>query len=306
MTENKQPRGVVLAVDDSPDALSMVHDALEASGLDVLVALDGKQALKIAARMTPDIILLDALMPNLDGFQTCKALKENPALSDVPVIFMTGLGDSEDIVKGLESGGVDYLVKPIRPDELVARINVHLNNARLTRSAHAALDQAGQVLLSVDVHAHVQWATPAAYSLMAKASLTDLADNPSVSAQVRQWLLREPQIGHALKLEGLDYPLTFKLAAIEQACFVIKVIDGNQLAGPSLLRNQLNLTERESEVIYWIANGKTNREAAEILAMSPRTVNKHLEQIFLKLQVDNRTSAAGMALKILVTAEGLS
>ena len=82
---------VALLVDDSPETLSYLNDALEPTGLTVLLALDGEQALTIASRMAPDVILLDALMPNLDGFETCLALKEDPALAEVPVIFMTGL-----------------------------------------------------------------------------------------------------------------------------------------------------------------------------------------------------------------------
>ncbi|MCW8884368.1 MAG: response regulator, partial [Motiliproteus sp.] len=112
---------IVLVVDDSPDTLSLINDALDAAGLDVLVALEGRQALTVARRIRPDIILLDAIMPNMDGFETCSALKEDPSLASIPVIFMTGLTDTEDVVRGLECGGVDYLTKPINPNELLAR-----------------------------------------------------------------------------------------------------------------------------------------------------------------------------------------
>ncbi len=297
---------LILAVDDSPDALSMVHDSLESAGMDVLVALEGKQALTIAKRMKPDIILLDAMMPVLNGFEACKQLKADPNLCDIPVIFMTGLGDSEDIVRGLEAGGVDYLTKPINPDELVARIRVHMNNARVKRSAYAVLDKAGQVLLSVDALGERNWATPNAYTLLAKAELNDPDNYCSVAAQLRIWLSRQPEVGHSLVLDDLCYPLTVKLVSVQNNEWVLKVIDGQRLTGAAVLREQLVLTERESEVIYWIANGKTNREAAEILSMSPRTVNKHLEQIYTKLQVDNRTSAAGVALKVLAQFDGIS
>ncbi len=100
---------IALVVDDSADALSLINDALESAGMDVLVALEGKQALTIAKRIRPDIILLDAVMPVMDGFDTCRALKADPALAAIPVIFMTGLTETDDIVKGLECGGVDYL-----------------------------------------------------------------------------------------------------------------------------------------------------------------------------------------------------
>lgn len=85
----------------------------------------------------------------------------------------------------------------------------------------------------------------------------------------------------------------------ESGEYLIKLIDGDRLSGAALLKTKLSVTERESEVLHWIANGKTNREIAEILEMSPRTVNKHLEQIFPKLGVENRTAAAGVALRVL-------
>ena len=85
----KQRRDVVLVVDDSADSLSMINDTLENAGMDVLVALEGKQALTIAQRIRPDLILMDALMPQMDGFEACRLLKANPALASIPVIFMT-------------------------------------------------------------------------------------------------------------------------------------------------------------------------------------------------------------------------
>ncbi len=303
---NSDDQALILAVDDSPDALSMVHDALEAAGMDVLVALEGKQALSIAQRMKPDIILLDAMMPGMDGFETCERIKADPKLSDIPVIFMTGLGDSEDVVRGLEVGGVDYLTKPIRPDELLARIRVHLANARITRSAHFALDKAGQVLLSVNQLGEQNWATPQAYTLLAKAKL-NVAQIYNVAAmQIKRWLEHDPDVGNSLNLIDLSYPITVKIMSQQNNEWILKIIDGERATGPSVLKQELLLTERESEVMFWIANGKTNREAAEILSMSPRTVNKHLEQIYTKLNVDNRTSAAGIAIKTLAVADSLN
>lgn len=296
---------VALVVDDSPEALTFVHDALEASGLDVLVALEGKQALSIAQKMKPDIILLDAVMPVMDGFDTCQALKADSNLADIPVIFMTGLAEPENIVKGLEAGGVDYLTKPVQPSELIARIKVHLTNASLTKAAQSALDQAGQVMFSVNATGEQRWATPQAYTLLAKANLNTPEGQQELANHIRNWLKNDPQEGFVLPLENTTYKLSVKLVSVRQDEWVLRLVDGERPTGAQLLRQKLNVTERESEVMYWIANGKTNRETAEILAMSPRTVNKHLEQIYTKLNVDNRTSAAGIALKTLAQEEVL-
>ena len=130
MADAALPRDIVLLVDDSPEALGFLTEALEQSGFSVLIATSGQAALNIVERITPDLILLDAVMPAMDGFATCRRLKANPAVSQVPVIFMTGLTETEHVVNALDCGGVDYLTKPINIDELRARIRVHLANAR--------------------------------------------------------------------------------------------------------------------------------------------------------------------------------
>ena len=289
---------IVLVVDDSPDALSLINDALENEGLDVLVALEGKQALTIAKRIRPDVILLDAVMPIMDGFETCEHLKADPNLSDIPVIFMTGLSETDDIVRGLEAGGVDYLVKPINPAELLARMKVHLTNARLTKSAQSALDSTGQNLFTVSEAGEIKWATPQTYALFAKAK----TDATQMSGVLMGWLNTQPDIDAVNDIQDLDYPLSARIVGIHSnGDWLIRLVDGERLTGAALLKSKLDLTERESEVLFWIANGKTNREAAEILSMSPRTVNKHLEMIFPKLGVENRTAAAGVALRVLAT-----
>ena len=301
MNSNEQET-VVLVVDDSPESLAMLNDALEESGFTVLIALEGKQALTIASKMTPDIILLDAIMPNLDGFQTCEQLKANAKLSDIPVIFMTGLADTDSIVKGLEAGGVDYLTKPINPDELIARMRVHLTNARLTSSAHSALDSTGQHLFTVDKQGQLLWATPQTKELFSTAEVSETWLHEALPNQLFNWLNHQPATGQKLDLKELQYPLSIRMVEISDHNEVLlKLLDGKAPSGAAKLKSALPVTERESDVLYWIANGKTNREIGLILETSPRTVNKHLEQIFKKLEVDNRTSAAAIAIRILAS-----
>ncbi len=294
---------IVLVVDDSPDALSLVNDTLEQAGIDVLVALEGNQALKIAKRLRPDMILLDAIMPNMDGFETCRRLKEDPELANIPVIFMTGLSETESVVKGLELGGVDYLTKPIKPDELLARMKVHLANARLTSSAYRALDSTGQRLFTVNGQGGILWATPQTYALFAKAGASEQWQKEQLANQLHFWLAQLPAENQRLKLSQLSYQLEVEL--IEKRGgdeTLLKLIDDCRPPGEELLRDKLDLTLRESQVLFWVANGKTNREIGEILNVSPRTVNKHLEQVFPKLGVENRTAAAAIALRVLSPA----
>src|SRR6202000_2157708 len=164
ITEAKK-RDVALVVDDSPETLRLLTDALDSAGMTVMVAMDGAAALRIVDQITPDIILLDAVMPGIDGFETCRRLKREGGLSNVPVIFMTGLAETEQLVRGLEAGGVDYVTKPIVIEEMLARIRVHLANARLTQSARAPLARSGGFLLAVNRQGELMWATPQAQKL---------------------------------------------------------------------------------------------------------------------------------------------
>lgn len=210
-------QGIVLIVDDLPDNLALLSDALEQAGHMVLVALDGATALERMQRLKPDIVLLDALMPGIDGFETCRRIKARAEFEDVPVLFMTALTESEHVLEGFAAGGVDYVTKPIHPEQVLARVASHLRTARALREAREASQQA-----------------------------------PAPDAEeVRAALARRYQ-----------------------------------------------LTGREVEVLEWVACGKTNRDIGEILGLSPRTVNKHLEHVYVKLGVETRTAAASVVMAL--------
>ena len=123
-------RDTVLVVDDTPETLGFLTDTLDHAGFTVLIATDGESALALVEQVTPDLVLMDAVMPGMDGFETCRRLKGEKLLAYLPIIFMTGLSETEHVVRGLAAGGVDYVTKPIVIDELLARIRVHLANAR--------------------------------------------------------------------------------------------------------------------------------------------------------------------------------
>ncbi|PUA30127.1 MAG: DNA-binding response regulator [Cellvibrio sp. 79] len=292
---------VVLVVDDSIDSIHMLNDVLEDAKFTVLVALEGTQALTITKNIRPDIILLDAVMPNMDGFETCKRLKQNPQLADVPIIFMTGLSDTEHVVMGLGAGGVDYITKPINPEELIARMRVHLANARISQSARAALDTAGQNLLTLNAQGQLLWATPQVYELLNTAGALNASTllSSTINNQLRDWLSHKPEAGRQLTLSGLNQVMNVEmLNLIDGKEYLLRLSNAHEPAKDThALKQQFAVTGREADVLLWIANGKTNREIGQILEMSPRTVNKHLEQIFKKLGVENRTSAAAIAIK---------
>ncbi len=124
MLNNQQ--NVILIVDDNPTNIKVLFHFLKESGFKVLVASDGESALKKLTQIEPDLILLDVMMPGIDGFETCKRIKINPKTQDIPIIFMTALSEVEDKVNGLESGAVDYITKPFQQEEVLSRVRLHL------------------------------------------------------------------------------------------------------------------------------------------------------------------------------------
>ncbi|MEO8120793.1 MAG: response regulator, partial [Rhodoferax sp.] len=206
---------VVLIVDDVPDNLSVLHDALDESGYTVLVATNGEAALQRAAQALPDIILLDAMMPGMDGFEVARRLKAAPQTAHIPIIFMTGLTETEYLVAALEAGGVDYVTKPIKPKEVLARMQVHLQGARERRQARNALDAFGYASITVRVSdGKLMWQTPLARELLLRYYGSQAPQTPE---PVCQWLRRHVMESVALvepprlSLELGPKRLTFRL-----------------------------------------------------------------------------------------------
>lgn len=128
------PSGLVLIVDDSVENLNVLSSALMSEGLEVAVACDGEEAIELASRAQPDLILLDALMPGLGGFEACRRLKADPATRSIPVIFMTVLAEAKFRVQGFRVGAVDYVTKPFERTELLARVHTQISLRHATRA----------------------------------------------------------------------------------------------------------------------------------------------------------------------------
>nr|AWM03964.1 DNA-binding response regulator [Bradyrhizobium amphicarpaeae] len=298
MNIESKKRDVALVVDDSPETLRLLTDALDGAGMTVMVALDGAAAIRIIDQITPDIVLLDAMMPGIDGFETCRRLKRDAGLANVPVIFMTGLADTEHIVRGLEAGGVDYVTKPIVIEEMLARIRVHLGNARLTQSARAALDVSGRFLFAVDRRGNLLWATPQAQKLLSNhhgAQADDFVLPPSLLQWLEQAKAKGSSKSQAVSLPDNPQLRLYYMGETAPNEFLLRLSRESGTALPPEFTSELGLTTREGEVLAWLSKGKTNRDIAQILGLSPRTVDKHLEQIYAKLGVENRTAAAAIA-----------
>ncbi len=131
----------ILLVDDQPANLQVLLQTLEGLGCKLLVAKNGEAALTIAQKARPDLILLDIMMPGIDGFEVCRRLKADPATEEIPVIFLSALDETADKVRGLQLGAVDYVAKPFQPEEVIARVNTHLIIHRLGREVQKQRDE---------------------------------------------------------------------------------------------------------------------------------------------------------------------
>lgn len=285
-------RPVVLVVDDAPGSLGMLCDTLESEGYTVLVARDGNSALQRLELIVPDAILLDGVMPGLSGFETCRKIKANPALAHIPVIFMTGLSETPDVLEGFACGGVDYVVKPLRAQEVVARLHTHTRNARLTRMARDAVDVAGFGVVLMDTKGRIAWQSPQALlwlkmidTTTASGRLPDTV-HAALIANDAQVLLSVP--GAQLSIRNMGR------VGISETMLLLEKRATSDIVASRL--SEAALTPRETEVLSWLAKGKTNRDIGDILGMSHRTVNKHLEHIFEKLGVETRAAATALAI----------
>jgi len=285
------PENIILLVDDAPQSLGALCSELEADGYTVIVAIDGASALERLELVSPDAILMDALMPGMDGFETCRRIKSDPAWAHVPVIFMTGLSETSQIVKGFDAGGVDYVVKPVRAEEVKVRLATHVRNARAVRMARESIDIGGLGMLMVDARQRVAWQSPQAVRWLA-----DFLPGKSPEEQMR-WLHAASQAeDEAVPIDKGGQTLVAKrvgTVGLGEVMWLLSVRKSDAPA-PSRLASAA-LTPREVEVLSWVSKGKTNRDVADILGMSPRTVNKHLEHVFEKLGVETRSAAAALA-----------
>lgn len=298
-------RDCILVVDDNPESLRFLVDTLDAADMTVLIARSGEATLELLGEVQPDLILMDAVMPGLSGIETTQAIKRNPATAHIPVIFITGLGDPDHVVAALGTGGVDYVRKPIAIDELLARIRVHLANARTNFRSRLALGLAGRSLAAVDADGVLVWCTPQAEALFMQI---DAAWTPARGAlpeglgEAVEALaapdLVQPAQSVRMMLRGMEIDIA-RAVSKRPGELLLRVTEVREDGKIVALRKQSSLTRREAEVLLWVSYGKTNKTISEILVISPRTVNKHLEQVFRKLGVETRAAATAIAVRLM-------
>lgn len=327
----------ILVVDDVPENLALLFDVLGGAGFNVLVAESGETALERMHELHPDLILLDVVMPGIDGFETCRRLKAETRWAETPVIFMTALSETVDKVTGFRAGAVDYVGKPVEADEVLARVRAHLQlrqlrreleernrslaaevdrrraaereleeqNEDLTReverrrAAERQLEETlDQAVIVAEADGRIRFCTYHAWDLLGK--YFGLSVGRTLPGEIQSWCGLRPISSVPFTRERPDGTLTVRLYSESESggALILRLEEKLAIAGPEPLQ-KLGLTPREAEVLYWSTQGKTTPEIAIILEAAPNTVKKHLSNIFQKLGVETRTAAALRALEIL-------
>jgi CheY-like chemotaxis protein/DNA-binding CsgD family transcriptional regulator len=277
--------GTILIIDDTPANISLVLDALTGAGHRLLIAESGLSALEQLEHAQPDLILLDVMMPGLDGFATCAKIKARPGADDIPILFMTALDEPEQKVRALKAGAVDYITKPFHVPEVLARVATHLQLRALRRSLE------DELALRVDAENQLS------QSLDRAVVLVDAGNRIVFTTRLAESLLHKhcadyehgrlpPSLAQAA---GLTVRRFAERGRDDLAMLVLE--EKEHVAGPAALL-RLGLTTREAEVLFWIAQGKSNPDIATILGAGVRTVHKHVEHVFQKLGVETRAAAA--------------
>lgn len=295
----------VLVVDDEPDSLRMLTAILERAEMSVLVATSGEAALELLNNIVPDLILMDAVMPGMDGFETTQKIKSRPATASIPVIFMTGLTESEHVVEAFEVGGVDYVRKPVDLKELLARVRVHMAQGRAVHASITSLDATDRLILATDAQGRLLWCTPRAEKAIARMSPGWRRDQAALPGEIRsqiERLLSKEEAGGSVRVKQIKGDGELEMVVVahyreDEVLIRLSEVDPDQ--DLARLQDRLPLTHREAEVLLWVSYGKPNRVISDVLQISPRTVTKHLERIFDKIGVETRSAAAAVAIRML-------
>ncbi len=321
-TEERRAR--VLIVDDLPANLGVLLTCLHEAGYEVLVATGGDKALARLDQMRPDLILLDVNMPGLDGYETCRRLKADARWREVPVLFLTALGDPVDKVQGFAVGAVDYIAKPLHAGEVLARVRTHLQLRalqRLLREKNEALEEKNALLeaamawrleaeaqlqqsldravVVVDAQGKVGFCTLLARQLMERY-FPGHADPEALPEPLAQWLAGDGASTPWCREESDRRLDVHRFTSNRPDAPLMMLLEERVLSAGSPARLlELGLTAREAETLFWVAHGKSNAEVAAILQTSVGTVKKHMVNTLFKTGLETRLIAALHAAELL-------
>lgn len=306
MTDQPLQGARILLVDDVPANLGALGEFLGAAGAKLFVAQSGAAALARLETMRPDLILLDVTMPDMDGFEVCRRLRSGPAGADVPVLFITALGETADKLAGFAAGGADYITKPFQAPEVIARVTAHLRLRGLQRELAARAEELQRQNEALELEMQRRLATERAMQRSLDRAV--LVSGPDGTVQfcsdraarlLAQHFPQAPsgRVPDALWRGEAVAGLAVARSPRSDREAVLWLLEERAAPPTPAQLEQLGLTPREAEILFWIAHGKTNGEIGIILGLAPNTVKKHVQNLLPKLGVETRIAAALRAME---------
>ena len=268
---DKPAQNTILIVDDMPNNLGALLDYLTDFGFEVLVAEDGESAIEQVEYALPDLILLDVLMPGIDGFETCSRLKSNQTTKDIPVIFMTALSDAEDKVKGFSVGGVDYVTKPIQQAEVLARVTTHLSIRNLQQKLQQQNECLQQEICDrIKIEQELQKRTAqleAANQELEAFSYSVAHDlrNPITSINGYIWVLEE-EYASQLDEDGKHYLERVRVATERMEQLIDDILRLSQITRSKMQFDTVDLSHIAKEIAISLRQTALEREVEFIIA----------------------------------------
>ncbi len=311
---NNRTQPLILIIDDNVNNIRLARKHLNDNGLEVMMARDGLSGLERAKSTQPDLILLDIMMPEIDGFETCQLLKENPLTVNIPIIFMTAVDNVADKVKGFEVGGVDYVTKPVEMNELLARVKAQVQLNQLQRDLQQYNEQLEQRVADRTAELAAEIAQRIEYQqekdklldvvLQQSQQLQELTKLISTSRQV-QYVALSQNIEEQLNQDLESLELLMDQQAVDESPaearhllqriqdYVYQAQDSLDEAieiQQALLDDpSLRLTAREKEVLQLLVDGKSNSMIGELLGITPSSVQTYRKRIMKKLKITKFT-----------------
>jgi DNA-binding response OmpR family regulator/DNA-binding CsgD family transcriptional regulator len=266
-------QAVIMVVDDNPDSLTLLSNILSEQGFQVRQALNGRLALAAVTQQPPDLFVLDIRMPEMDGFELCRQLKNDDMTCNVPVIFISGLDDSDDKVKAFEIGGQDYITKPFEDTEVLARVKLHLEVSGMRKNLEDMVQQ--RTMNLEEANMKLAESNTALKVLLEHRGSDREKFEESVLNHINS--LVSPYL-QRLGSTGLD---SRQSSLLDMVATNLKEIT-SQFSG-TLYSSSLGLTRREMEVAALIKTGKTNAEIAVLINISEHSVSFHRQNLRKKL-----------------------
>ncbi|HAZ44653.1 MAG TPA: hybrid sensor histidine kinase/response regulator [Cyanobacteria bacterium UBA11369] len=286
---NKPEQNTILIVDDMPNNLGALLNYLTDFGFEVLVAEDGESAIEQVEYALPDLILLDVLMPGIDGFETCSRLKSNQATKDIPVIFMTALTDAEDKVKGFSVGGVDYVTKPIQQAEVLARVTTHLSIRNLQKKLQQQNDRLQQEIcdrIKIEQQLQIRTAQLETANQELEAFSYSVAHdlrNPITSINGYIWVLEE-EYAYLLDEDGKHYLERVRIATERMEQLIDDILRLSQVTKSKMQFDTVDLSRIAKEIVISLRQTSKEREVEFII---PEGIVAQGDEQLLKIVLEN-------------------